>query len=178
MSEHHTVLGGKVHVYKRPNSPRWQCSTYLGGKNRRTTTKEDSLSRAKEIAEDWYLQLRGKLRNGEIKTEKTFREASEQFLREYDVITQGQRSKVYVNGQHLRARVTSPSRTGHRQKSRTGPGSPPRNTKSSMKPHGSAHTSRRTRATNGNRNSFTTMFCSRPTPACGPMRRGAFNSGT
>jgi integrase len=105
VTEHHTVLGGKVHVYKRPNSTRWQCSTYLGGKNRRTTTKEDSLSRAKEIAEDWYLQLRGMLRNGEIKAEKTFSEASEQFLREYDLITQGERSKVYVNGQHWRSRV-------------------------------------------------------------------------
>jgi integrase len=105
MAEHYTVLGGKVHVYKRPNSPRWQCSTYLGGKNRRTTTKEDSLSKAKEIAEDWYLQLRGKLRSGEIKTEKTFSEASEQFLREYDLITQGERSTIYVNGQHWRSRV-------------------------------------------------------------------------
>ena len=47
----------------------------------------------------------GKLRTGEIKTEKTFREASEQFLREYDIITQGQRSKVYVDGQHWRSRV-------------------------------------------------------------------------
>ena len=27
-------------------------------------------------------------------------------------------------------------------------------------------------------NSFTITFCSRPTPACGPMKRGAFNSGT
>src|SRR6266851_1059724 len=105
VTEHHTVLGGKVHVYKRPNSTRWQCSTYLGGKNRRTTTKEDSLSRAKEIAEDWYLQLRGMLRSGEIKAERTFSEASEQFLREYDLITQGERSKVYVNGQHWRSRV-------------------------------------------------------------------------
>jgi len=102
---HHTILGGKVHVYKRPNSSCWQTSSYLGGKNRRTSTKEDSLSKAKEIAEDWYLQLRGKLRNGEIKTEKTFAEASEQFLREYDVITQGERSKVYVDGQHWRSRV-------------------------------------------------------------------------
>ena len=102
---HHTILGGKVHIYKRPNSSVWQTSSYLGGKNRRTSTKEESLSIAKEIAEDWYLQLRGKLRNGEIKTEKTFREASEQFLREYDLITQGERSKVYVNGQHWRSRV-------------------------------------------------------------------------
>ncbi len=101
MTEHHTILGGKVHVYKRPNSGCWQCSSYLGRKNRRTSTKEESLSKAKEIAEDWYLQLRG----GEIKTEKTFGEASEQFLREYDLITQDQRSKVYVEGQHWRSRV-------------------------------------------------------------------------
>jgi len=105
VTEHHTILGGKVHVYKRPNSSCWQSSSYLGGKNRRTSTKEESLSKAKEIAEDWYLQLRGKLRTGEIKTEKTFAEASEQFLREYDLITQGQRSKVYVDGQHWRSRV-------------------------------------------------------------------------
>jgi integrase len=105
MNETHTILGGKVHIYRRPNSSCWQCATYLGRKNRRISTKEDSLSKAKEIAEDWYLGLRGKLRNGEIKTEKTFREASEQFLREYEIITQGQRSSYYVKQHHLRSRV-------------------------------------------------------------------------
>ena len=105
MPEHYTILGGKVHVYQRPNSSQWQSSTYLAGKNRRRSTKEDSLAKAKEVAEDWYLQLRGKLRSGEIKAEKTFREASEQYLREYDIITQGQRSKDYVEGQHSRSRV-------------------------------------------------------------------------
>jgi integrase len=103
MPEQYSILGGKVHVYKRPNSSHWQCSSYFAGKNRRTSTKEDSLSKAKEIAEDWYLQLRGKLRNGEIKTEKTFREASEQYLREYEIITQGERNKDYVKGQHWRS---------------------------------------------------------------------------
>ena len=83
MAEQYDILGGKVHVYKRPNSSHWQCSSYFAGKNRHTSTKEDSLSKAKEIAEDWYLQLRGKLRNGEIETEKTFREASELYLREH-----------------------------------------------------------------------------------------------
>jgi integrase len=105
MPEQFDILGGKVHVYKRPNSSHWQCSSYFAGKNRRTSTKEDSLSKAKEIAEDWYLQLRGKLRNGEIKTEKTFREASDLYLREYDIITQGQRSRIYVEGQHSHSRV-------------------------------------------------------------------------
>src|ERR1700691_961601 len=105
MAEQYDILGGKVHIYKRPNSSHWQCSSYFAGKNRRTSTKEDSLSKAKEIAEDWYLQLRGKLRSGEIKTEKTFREASELYLREYDIITQGERSKEYVKGQHWRSTV-------------------------------------------------------------------------
>lgn len=107
MPEQHTILGGKVYVYQRPNSSFWQCSTYLAGKNRRISTKEESLSKAKEIAEDWYLQLRGKLRKGEIKTEKTFCEASEQYLREYDIMTQGQRSKEYVEDQHGRSRLHS-----------------------------------------------------------------------
>ena len=65
MPEHHLILGDKVHIYKRSNSTLWQCSTYFAGKNRRTSTKEESLAKAKEIAEDWYLRLRGKLRDGD-----------------------------------------------------------------------------------------------------------------
>ena len=102
MSEHHTILGGKVHIYRRPNSSSWQCASYLAGRNRRTTTKEDSLSKAKEFAEDWYLQLRGKLRCGELKSGKLFREAAELYLREFDIITQGQRSPTHAHGQHAR----------------------------------------------------------------------------
>lgn len=105
MAEQHTILGGKVYVYKRPNSSRWQCSSFFAGKNRRTSTKEESLSKAKDIAEDWYLQLRGKLRTGELKAEKTFREASVQYLHEFDIMTQGQRNKHYVDGQHRRSSV-------------------------------------------------------------------------
>ena len=52
MGEKHSILGGKVHVYKRPGSPVWQCSSYMAGKNRRLSTKEESLSKAKEVAED------------------------------------------------------------------------------------------------------------------------------
>jgi integrase len=52
MAEQHSILGGKVYVYKRTRSSFWQCSSYLAGKNRRTSTKEESLAKAKEIAED------------------------------------------------------------------------------------------------------------------------------
>jgi hypothetical protein len=105
MPEKHTIFGGKVHVYRRDNSSRWQCATYLAGKNRRVSTKEDSLGKAKDFAEDWYLELRGKARNGEIRDEKTFREAAVQFEREYQIITEGQRNAEYVAGHSTRLRL-------------------------------------------------------------------------
>jgi integrase len=48
------------------------------------------------------LQLRGKLRDGELKSGKLFREAGKLYLREFDIITQGQRSPTYARGQHAR----------------------------------------------------------------------------
>jgi integrase len=105
MPEKHTILGGKVHVYRRDNSSLWQCSTYLAGKNRRVSTKEDSLGKAKDFAEDWFLELRGKARAGEIRDEKTFREAAVQFEREYQIITEGQRNAEYVKGHSTRLRL-------------------------------------------------------------------------
>lgn len=104
-STKHSILGGKVHVYRRENSSQWQCSAYLGGKNHRVSTKTDSLAQAKEFAEDWYLSLRGKLASGELKTEKTFRQAAARFEAEYEVITDGQRSPAYVRGHKDRIRL-------------------------------------------------------------------------
>lgn len=105
MPEKHTILGGKVHVYRRDNSSRWQCATYLAGKNRRVSTKEDSLAKAKDFAEDWYPGLRGKARAGELLNEKTFRDAAEQFEREYQIVTEGQRSPIYVKGHSTRLKL-------------------------------------------------------------------------
>ncbi|MEQ9640225.1 MAG: site-specific integrase [Alphaproteobacteria bacterium] len=100
-----SLMGGRLHVYKRPGSRFWQCSAYEAGKNRRATTKEQSLARAKEVAEDWYLDLRGKLRSGEIKTEKTFKDAAVQFEREYEIITEGERNAQYVAGHKRRLKL-------------------------------------------------------------------------
>jgi len=92
----HELMGGKLHVYKRDNSRFWQCSTFLGGKNHRFSTKEEGLAQAKDFAEDWYLEMKGKHKRGEIKNEKTFRHAADKFLMEYDVITGGQRNRRWV----------------------------------------------------------------------------------
>lgn len=103
--EKHTIMGGKVHVYRRESSKYWQCSSYLRGRNRRVSTKEESLSLAKEFAEDWYIGLRGKARAGEIHGEKTFKQAAAQYEREYEVITDGNRSPIYVTGNKRRLRL-------------------------------------------------------------------------
>ena len=94
----HTLLDGKVQLYMRANSPHWQCSCTVAGRQKRTTTKEESLARAKDVARDWYLGLMGKYRAGEMKAGKTFNEAAERFMDEFEVITLGQRSPIYVKG--------------------------------------------------------------------------------
>jgi hypothetical protein len=94
----HSLLDNKVQLYKRPNTPHWQCACSVGGKQIRSTTKEESLARAKDVARDWYLGLLGKYRAGELKAGKKFKEVAQRFLDEFEVITQGERSPAYVQG--------------------------------------------------------------------------------
>ncbi len=101
-STRHSLMDNKVQLYMRPTSPHWQCACSFAGKQRRTTTKEESLARAKDVARDWYLGLIGKYRAGELKEGKTFKEASARFIDEFEVITQGQRSDIYVKGHKTR----------------------------------------------------------------------------
>jgi integrase len=101
----HLMMGGRLHVYKRENSRYWQCSTFLAGKNRRMSTKEESIDRAKDIAEDWYLGLKGKHKAGTLRDEKTFGEAAAQFRREFETITEGERNPTYVEGHWRRLKL-------------------------------------------------------------------------
>ncbi len=101
----HTLMGGKLSLYKRKRSNYWQCAAFVGGKNHRKSSKEESLSKAKDVAEDWYLELMGKHKRGELRYGKPFKVAAEQFLREYEIITQGQRNQKYVDMQRLRLEV-------------------------------------------------------------------------
>ncbi len=101
----HKFLDGKVQLYMRTNSPHWQCSCSIAGKQMRTSTKEESLARAKDVARDWYLGLMGKYRAGEIKDGTPFKKAAQHFLQEYTIITEGERNAKYVEGHGIRLRV-------------------------------------------------------------------------
>jgi len=96
MTEKHELMGGKLHLYRRENSGYWQCATYMNGRNWRVSTKEESLAHAKDFAQDWYLELMGKSRAGALKAGKTFKQAAELFLQEYEVITEGERHPKYI----------------------------------------------------------------------------------
>ena len=96
MPEKHELMGGKLHVYRRENSTHWQCATYIGGRNWRVSTKEESLALAKDFAQDWFLDLMGKSRAGVLKSGKTFQQAADLFVREFEVITAGERNPLYL----------------------------------------------------------------------------------
>ncbi len=93
MVARHEILSGRVQLYQRANSPFWQCSASVGGQQLRTSTKTDSLSQAKDFAEDWYLTLKGKDRfGGGLPQGKKFRIASALFLEEYKALMAKERS--------------------------------------------------------------------------------------
>jgi integrase len=101
----HMLMDNRVQLYMRSNSPHWQCSCSIGGKQRRTTTKEESLARAKDVARDWYLGLMGKYKAGELKAGVPFHKAAEKFLAEYGIITEGERHPRYIKSHGIRLRV-------------------------------------------------------------------------
>jgi integrase len=93
----HEMFDGRLQIYKRGDGKVWQCAARVGGKRFRSTTGEEGLDRAKDVAEEWYLDLRGKLRGGAIvPDEKTFAQAADGYLREIKVLTIGTRSPKYV----------------------------------------------------------------------------------
>jgi integrase len=100
----HTMFDGRLQIYKRGHV--WSCAARVGGQRFRSTTAEESLDRAKDIAEEWYLTLRGKLREGKIvPKERTFGEAAHDYLREMRVLAASSRSPTYVSNLELRAKA-------------------------------------------------------------------------
>ena len=99
------LMGGKIQIYQRGANRFWQARTSIGGAQRQFSTKREALPQATKVAEDWYLTLQAKLRAGVLDNGPTFRKAAEQFLKEYGVITEGERSPKWVEGHKSRLRV-------------------------------------------------------------------------
>jgi integrase len=132
-TESHLLMDGALHVYRRERSRFWQCSTYLGGRNYRKTTKEVSLAAAKDFARDWYMERsvedRQRRRGGVPLPDGTvlplfagpgegtygrrprtpsgpsFRDAATAFTSEFEVITLGERNAEYVRQKSDHVRV-------------------------------------------------------------------------
>lgn len=125
-----TLMDGRLHVYRRPNSRYWQCATFLLGRNFRTTTKQESIPLAKEFAVEWYMEVyaaakrreRGEtvpppstLRGGHpdildrrrrpIASGPSFKQAADAFLIEYPISVQGERNEHYVAQKEIIVRV-------------------------------------------------------------------------
>jgi hypothetical protein len=131
-TESHLLMDGALHVYRRENSRYWQCSTYLGSRNHRQTTKEASLAAAKDFARDWYMERcvedrqrrrggaalldtpvqpliagPGILSDGRRRRKPTgpsFEDAASAFTSEFEVIMLGERNADYVSSKsdHIR----------------------------------------------------------------------------
>jgi integrase len=104
----HELFDGQLQLYRRDRSRFWQCAASVGGEQHRASTGEESLAQAKDVAEDWYLGLRGQFRNEggkRRKNEKSFADAAKVFEAEYEVITEGQRSPKWVQGHKDRLRL-------------------------------------------------------------------------
>jgi len=134
-TESHLLMDGALHVYRRENSRYWQCSTYLGSRNHRQTTKEVSLAAAKDFARDWYMERcvedRQRRRGGvalldgtvqppiagtgtptdgrrrRTPTGPSFKDAADAFTSEFEVITLGERNAEYVasKSDHIRVHL-------------------------------------------------------------------------
>ena len=98
------LMGGQVQLYRRGTGRNWHCAASVGGKQHRTSTKMIGLPQATAFAEDWFLTLTGKHRAGVLDTCPTFKKAAQQFLKEYGVITEGERSEKWTQGHAIRLR--------------------------------------------------------------------------
>jgi len=116
-AERHTILDGHVHLYRRKASRNWQCAIFLSGRNHRASTHHHRLDLALAVAREWALDRlaedrlsRRGLQVGATPAprpakstaparradEKTFREAADVFVAEYEAITRGERNPEYV----------------------------------------------------------------------------------
>lgn len=103
--ETHDLLDGKLRLYRRKESPYWQCTAFLGEKKQRVTTRERNLPQAIDVARDWYQTLRENLACGKAKPYRPFRDVAAAFCREYETLLRHERSPQYIKGHAATVRL-------------------------------------------------------------------------
>lgn len=116
MLENHTIMDGRIHLYRRAGSRFSQCAVFLTGRNYRQSTRRISPTQSSSHGSGfWIGPRRIACRGGGIEppaapaarpevkrpkrklsSEKTFREAAAAFVREYGTLTEGERNAEYV----------------------------------------------------------------------------------
>lgn len=97
----HTILDGKVHVFKRTGSPFWWVGLHFKGKYIRTSTKQRDEKAADVVAQQWYFQKQTEIASGEIGSAKhAFGKLAEEALSNYKkiLVDRGVRSQKTYDG--------------------------------------------------------------------------------
>jgi integrase len=103
--ETHDLFDGKLRLYRRKESPYWQCTAFLGEKKWRVTTKEKSLPHAVDVAKDWYQTLREDLACGAVKPYRPFRDVAAAFCQEYETLLRDERSPQHIKSHAAAVRL-------------------------------------------------------------------------
>ena len=101
----HTIMGGKVHLYRRGDGDHWHCSTFLKGKKHRKSAKEDSLSLRERLRRGLVCPAAQPGPSRDAQDREDLEHAAGQFLKEYEIITEGHRSPRWVEGHRIRLRL-------------------------------------------------------------------------
>jgi len=57
----HTIMDGRVHLYRREGSRFWQCAVFLTGRNYRQTTRQENIAYAIAFTREWFLDRRRRI---------------------------------------------------------------------------------------------------------------------
>ena len=64
ITEIHKYIDGKLHIYKQSNTKNWYAKFHMEKKYLYKSLKETKFEIAKEIAHEWYYEIKGKQKTG------------------------------------------------------------------------------------------------------------------
>ena len=82
-------LDDKLHIYQQSNTSNWYARFYTEGKYKVRSLKETRFEIAKEIAHEWYFELRGKQKSGTPVHGLKFKDVIQDYLNYQNVLVKG-----------------------------------------------------------------------------------------